>query len=87
MSTEEKPQRFSPLLRRLLILKVWLIEKFRFGERQVTLVWAAVIGILGAAQTHRSDSNFNLTKTIMNAQITKGTAGITSTPSDTTILR
>src|ERR1700736_3490578 len=51
MSTEEKPQRFSPLLRRLLILKVWLIEKFRFGERQVTLVWAAVIGILGALVT------------------------------------
>jgi hypothetical protein len=43
MSTEEKPQRLSPFLRRLLILKVWLIEKFRFGERQVTLVWAAVI--------------------------------------------
>jgi hypothetical protein len=51
MSTEEKRQRLSPLLRRLLVLKVWLIEKFRFGERQVTLVWAAVIGILGALVT------------------------------------
>jgi len=51
MSTEEKPQRLSPHLRRLLILKLWLIEKFRFGERQVTLVWAAVIGILGALVT------------------------------------
>ena len=48
MDTEEKRQRLSPLLRRLLILKVWIIERFRFGERQVTLVWAAVIGILGA---------------------------------------
>jgi chloride channel protein, CIC family len=48
MDTAEKRQRLSPLLRRLLILKVWLIERFRFGERQVTLVWAAVIGILGA---------------------------------------
>jgi chloride channel protein, CIC family len=48
MTTEEKPQRLSPILRRLLILKVWLIERFRFGERQVTLVWAAAIGILGA---------------------------------------
>jgi chloride channel protein, CIC family len=48
MAVEEKPQRLSPLLRRLLILKVWLIERFRFGERQVTLVWAAAIGILGA---------------------------------------
>jgi CIC family chloride channel protein len=51
MSTEEKQQRLSPLLRRLLILKLWLIEKFRFGERQVTLVWPAVIGILGALVT------------------------------------
>ena len=51
MSTEEKGQRLSPLLRRLLILKVWLIEKFRFDGRQVTLVWAAVIGILGALVT------------------------------------
>ena len=48
MDTEEKRQRLSPLLRRLLILKVWLVERFRFGERQVTLVWAAAIGILGA---------------------------------------
>jgi chloride channel protein, CIC family len=48
MQTEEKRQRLSPLLRSLLILKVWLIDKFRLGERQVTLVWAAVIGILGA---------------------------------------
>src|SRR5258707_13428539 len=48
MDTEEKRQRLSPLLRRLLILKVWIIERFRFGERQVTLVWAAAIGILGA---------------------------------------
>ena len=47
----EKPQRLSPFLRRFLILKLWLIEKLRFGERQVTLVWAAVIGILGALVT------------------------------------
>ena len=51
MITEEKQQCVSPLLRRLLILKLWLIEKFRFGERQVTLVWAVVIGILGALVT------------------------------------
>jgi chloride channel protein, CIC family len=48
MDKKEKRQRLSPLLRRLLILKVWLIERFRLGERQVTLLWAAVIGILGA---------------------------------------
>jgi len=52
MSTAEKPQRLSPHLRRLLILKLWLIEKLRFDERQLTLVWAAVIGVLGALVTH-----------------------------------
>src|SRR5260370_7255383 len=51
MSKDENPQRLSPLLRRLLLLKAWRIEKFRFGERQVTLVWAALIGILGALVT------------------------------------
>jgi CBS domain-containing protein len=51
MSTEEKPQRLSPLLRRFLILKLWLVEKFQFGERQVLLGWAAVIGILAALVT------------------------------------
>ena len=51
MSTAEKPQRLSPHLRRLLILKLWLIEKLRFDERQLTLVWAAVIGVLGALVT------------------------------------
>ena len=48
METEEKRRRLSPILRWLLILKVWLIERFRLGERQVTLLWAAVIGFLGA---------------------------------------
>src|SRR3984893_75224 len=54
MSTAEKPQRLSPHLRRLLILKLWLIEKLRFDERQLTLVWAAVIGVLGALVTEGS---------------------------------
>src|ERR1700730_3224145 len=48
METEEKPRRISPILRWLLIIKVWLIERFRLGERQGTLVGAGVIGILGA---------------------------------------
>jgi chloride channel protein, CIC family len=51
MSTKEKQWRLAPLLRRLLILKFWPIEKFRIGDRQVTLVWAVVIGILGALVT------------------------------------
>src|ERR1700732_5216021 len=39
--------RFS-LLRQLLRLKLWLVEHFPVGERQFTLVWAALIGFLGA---------------------------------------
>ena len=36
------------LLRQLLRLKLWLVEHFRIGERQFMLVWAALIGFLGA---------------------------------------
>jgi CIC family chloride channel protein len=38
----------SPLLRRLLRLKFWLVEHLRPSERQSTLLWAALIGVLGA---------------------------------------
>jgi chloride channel protein, CIC family len=38
----------SALLRQLLKLKLWLIERFRIGERQFMLLWAALIGLLGA---------------------------------------
>src|ERR1700736_1132527 len=59
METEEKRRPLSPILRWLLIFKVWLIERFRLGERQVTLLWAAVIGILGAlaAEAFRQATN------------------------------
>jgi CIC family chloride channel protein len=46
---EHTPERhLSPFFRRLLKLKVWLIDRFRIGERQMMLVWAALIGLLGA---------------------------------------
>ncbi|HZC36879.1 MAG TPA: chloride channel protein, partial [Chthoniobacterales bacterium] len=46
---EHKPERYpSPLLQQLLKLKLWLVERFRIGERQLMLVWAALIGLLGA---------------------------------------
>jgi chloride channel protein, CIC family len=46
---EQQEQRtLSPLLRRLLRLKFWLVEHLRLGERQLTLIWAALIGVLGA---------------------------------------
>ena len=46
---EHKPERnASPLFQQLLKLKVWLVERFRIGERQLTLLWAVLIGLLGA---------------------------------------
>src|SRR5580700_5652393 len=46
---EHKNGRYiSPLFEHLLKLKVWLVERFRIGERQFMLVWAALIGLLGA---------------------------------------
>jgi len=48
-TAEKQPKRvLSPLLRRLLRLKFWLVEHLRLSERQLTLIWAALIGVLGA---------------------------------------
>ncbi len=41
-------QSISEFRRQLLKLKLWLIERFKIGERQFMLVWAALIGFLGA---------------------------------------
>jgi chloride channel protein, CIC family len=46
---EHKPEQYpSPLFQWLLKLKVWLVERFRVGERQLMLLWAALVGLLGA---------------------------------------
>ena len=46
---ESPPQQYpSDLLRQFLKLKLWVVERFRIGERQFMLVWAALIGLLGA---------------------------------------
>ena len=46
---EHKPEQYpSPLFQWLLKLKVWLVERFRIGERQLMLLWAALVGLLGA---------------------------------------
>src|SRR3984885_5743288 len=49
-NTAEKQQKraLSPVLRGLLRLKFWLVEHLRLSERQLTLIWAALIGVLGA---------------------------------------
>ncbi len=41
-------QSISEFRRQLLKLKLWLVERFKIGERQFMLVWAALIGFLGA---------------------------------------
>jgi CIC family chloride channel protein len=50
----------APLFEQLLKIKVWLIERFRIGERQLMLVWAALIGLLGAlaAECFRKATEF-----------------------------
>src|SRR5258708_35278489 len=48
-SGEHKAKRYlSHLFQQLLKLKVWLVERFRIGERQLMLFWAALVGLLGA---------------------------------------
>jgi chloride channel protein, CIC family len=51
MDTTGEPQKtptLSPLLRSLLRLKFWFAEHLRLSERQLTLIWAGLIGVLGA---------------------------------------
>ncbi|HKM58390.1 MAG TPA: ClcB-like voltage-gated chloride channel protein [Chthoniobacterales bacterium] len=58
----EQKTTLSPLLRRLLRLKFWLVEHVRPSERQSTLIWAALIGALGAlsSEAFRKTSDFLL---------------------------
>ena len=51
METNGNPKRqryLSPLFQTLLKIKVWLDERLRVGDRQWMLLWAALIGFLGA---------------------------------------
>jgi CIC family chloride channel protein len=49
---ESQPQQNrSGLIRQLLRFKLLLVESFRIGERQFMLIWAALIGLLGAASS------------------------------------
>jgi chloride channel protein, CIC family len=42
------PRYLSPLIQRLLKLKVWFADRFHISQRQLMLLWAALIGLLGA---------------------------------------
>jgi chloride channel protein, CIC family len=49
-NTGKQPQQkyVSALLRQFLKVKLWLLDHFLIGERQFMLIWAALIGFLGA---------------------------------------
>jgi CIC family chloride channel protein len=72
---EHQPQRtLSPLLRGLLRLKFWLAEHLRLSERHVTLIWAALIGVLGAL----ASEGFRKSSEILQHFATGSNAGIIS---------
>ncbi len=56
----EQSQDPHPLLRGLLKLKIWVVDRFRIGDRQFMLGWAALIGLLGAlaAELFRRATDF-----------------------------
>src|ERR1700740_3810871 len=59
-NTSRSRAHLTPALRRLLLLKVWVVEHFRLSERQITLFWAAAIGFFGAlaAESFRKATEF-----------------------------
>jgi CIC family chloride channel protein len=72
---EHQPQRtLSPLLRGLLRLKFWLAEHLRLSERHVTLIWAALIGVLGAL----ASESFRKSNEVLQHFATGSNSGIIS---------
>jgi CIC family chloride channel protein len=72
---EHQPQRtLSPLLRALLRLKFWLAEHLRLSERHVTLIWAALIGVLGAL----ASESFRKSSEVLQHFATGSNSGIIS---------
>ena len=72
---EHRPQRtLSPLLRGLLRLKFWLAEHLRLSERHVTLIWAALIGVLGAL----ASESFRKSSEVLQHFATGSNSGIIS---------
>jgi chloride channel protein, CIC family len=62
----------SPPLRRLLRLKVWLVEHLRLSERHLTLIWAALIGVLGAL----ASEGFRKATELLHSVATGSSSGI-----------
>jgi CIC family chloride channel protein len=70
----QRKRSLSPLLRRLLRLKFWLVEHLRLSERQLTLIWAALIGVLGAL----ASEGFRRTSELLHYVATGSSSGIIS---------
>jgi chloride channel protein, CIC family len=62
----------SAPLRRLLRLKVWLVEHLRLSERHLTLIWAALIGVLGAL----ASEGFRKATELLHSVATGSSSGI-----------
>jgi CIC family chloride channel protein len=71
---QQQQRTLSPLLRRLLRLKFWLVEHLRLSERHVTLIWAALIGVLGAL----ASEGFRKSSEILQHFATGSNSGIIS---------
>ena len=72
---EQQPTRtLSPLLRLLLRLKFWVVEHLRLSERQLTLIWAALIGVLGAL----ASESFRKASELLHYVATGSSSGIIS---------
>src|SRR4029077_1831051 len=65
-------RRLSPLFRRLLKIKVWLVDRFRLSERQITLIWAALVGFLGAC----ASESFRKASSLLHYAATGSDSGI-----------
>src|ERR1700747_2904004 len=70
----QRKRSLSPLLRRLLRLKFWVVEHLRLSERQLTLIWAALIGVLGAF----ASEGFRKTSEFLTRVATGSSSGIIS---------
>lgn len=75
LTGEQRPTRtLSPLLRLLLRLKFWVVEHLRLSERQLTLIWAALIGVLGAL----ASESFRRASELLHYVATGSSSGIIS---------
>jgi CIC family chloride channel protein len=72
---DQQKRQLSPLFRRLLKANVWLAEHFRLSWRQIILLWAALIGLLGAL----ASEIFRKASELLHYAATGSSSGIIST--------